>query len=53
MPFSYQRAGQTPSGPRFDDGIIRWDDTPGLGVDVDEGALGSPVFQVTRSDRER
>ncbi len=53
MPFSYQRAGQTPSGPRFDDGNIRWDDAPGLGVDVDEGALGSPVFRVRRSDRER
>jgi hypothetical protein len=48
MPFSYQGAGQTRSGPRFDHGIVRWDDAPGLGVTVDEDVLGSPVFQLTR-----
>jgi L-alanine-DL-glutamate epimerase-like enolase superfamily enzyme len=48
MPFSYQKAGRTRPGPRFDEGVIRWDDSPGLGVEVDQNVLGSPVFQLTR-----
>jgi L-alanine-DL-glutamate epimerase-like enolase superfamily enzyme len=48
MPFSYQGAGPAKSGPQFDEGIVRWDDAPGLGVTVDEDVLGSPVFRLTR-----
>jgi len=48
MPFSYQKAAQARPGPRFDEGVIRWDDTPGLGVEIDQHVLGSPVFQLAR-----
>jgi L-alanine-DL-glutamate epimerase-like enolase superfamily enzyme len=52
MPFSYQRAGQAKYGPCFDGGMVRWNDAPGLGVDVDESVLGPPIFQLSRSARE-
>ena len=47
MPFTYQRPGQARSGPRFEHGTVRWDDTPGLGVRVDESALGPALFQLS------
>lgn len=48
MPFTYQKAGQAESGPRFDHGSVRWDDAPGLGVRVDESVLGPALFQLSR-----
>jgi L-alanine-DL-glutamate epimerase-like enolase superfamily enzyme len=48
MPFSYRKPGPPGPGPHFDDGILRWDDTPGLGVDVDGDILGPAVFHLAR-----
>jgi L-alanine-DL-glutamate epimerase-like enolase superfamily enzyme len=45
MPISYQAVG-TRSGPRYDRGEIRWIDSPGLGVEVDESVFGEPLFSV-------
>jgi cis-L-3-hydroxyproline dehydratase len=48
MPFSYQRPAPGPTGPRCDGGTITWHDAPGLGIGIDETALGAPVFQLAR-----
>ena len=48
MPFSYQRPGTVTPGYRLDGGVVSWQDAAGLGVSVDEDALGPPVFELSR-----
>jgi L-alanine-DL-glutamate epimerase-like enolase superfamily enzyme len=46
--FSYQRRGRDVTGPSLEDGVVTWNEAPGLGVEVDEETLGPPVFKVSR-----
>jgi L-alanine-DL-glutamate epimerase-like enolase superfamily enzyme len=45
MKISYQHPGAA-TGPRFDDGRVLYDDSPGLGVEIDEAVFGEPLFTV-------
>ena len=46
MRISYQRPGAE-TGPRMTDGLISLVDLPGLGLEIDDSALGDPVFTLT------
>ena len=48
MKISYRPDGDT-SGPRLVDGRVEYVDAPGLGVEIDEAALGDPLFTIARS----
>jgi cis-L-3-hydroxyproline dehydratase len=43
MPMSYRPPGHEAVGPVLDGGMVRWNDAPGLGIEVDESVLGAPV----------
>jgi cis-L-3-hydroxyproline dehydratase len=45
MKISYQHPGAT-TGPRLAAGRVEYTDAPGLGVEVDDAALGDPLFTV-------
>ncbi|MCW2495406.1 mandelate racemase/muconate lactonizing enzyme family protein, partial [Jatrophihabitans sp.] len=45
MKISYQEPGAT-SGPRLVDGCVQYDDSPGLGIEIDERVFGEPLFTV-------
>jgi L-alanine-DL-glutamate epimerase-like enolase superfamily enzyme len=45
MKISYRPDGDN-SGPRLVDGRVLYDDAPGLGIEIDEAALGDPLFTV-------
>jgi len=45
MKISYQRPG-SPTGPRLVAGRVEYVDRPGLGVEIDEGLLGEPLFTI-------
>lgn len=45
MKITYQHAGAT-TGPGLVDGRVQFDDAPGLGLEIDDHALGEPLFTV-------
>jgi L-alanine-DL-glutamate epimerase-like enolase superfamily enzyme len=45
MKISYRPDGDA-SGPKLVDGRVEYVEAPGLGIDIDEGALGAPLFKV-------
>lgn len=45
MKISYRPQGDT-SGPRLVDGRVEYVEAPGLGIEIDEAALGDPLFRV-------
>ncbi|WP_431230870.1 mandelate racemase/muconate lactonizing enzyme family protein [Paenarthrobacter nicotinovorans] len=45
MKISYRPEGDT-SGPKLVDGRVEYVEAPGLGVEIDEAALGTPLFTV-------
>lgn len=45
MKISYQRSAAS-TGPQLVDGRVQYVDSPGLGVQIDEAALGEPLFTV-------
>jgi cis-L-3-hydroxyproline dehydratase len=48
MPSCYSPQGRQAAGARFEGGMVAWPEGPGLGVEVDEDRLGSPVFELSR-----
>jgi cis-L-3-hydroxyproline dehydratase len=48
MKISYQHPGAV-TGPRFAAGRVEYADAPGLGVEIDDAALGDPLFTIRAS----
>jgi L-alanine-DL-glutamate epimerase-like enolase superfamily enzyme len=47
MKISYRPEGDT-SGPRLVEGRVEYVEAPGLGIEIDEAALGDPLFTIAR-----
>jgi L-alanine-DL-glutamate epimerase-like enolase superfamily enzyme len=43
MPLLYRPKGRAAVSPTFDAGTFRWNEAPGLGVEIDESTFGDPI----------
>lgn len=47
----YRPRGREAVAPEIRDGVVYWNDAPGLGVEIDEVRLGEPIAVYTATDR--